>query len=57
MSKNVQQMVDILVENYSPSELEEEMEITLADIAEGLDVFVENNFDRVKEVLEGDLFI
>lgn len=49
-------MTRILQENYSLGEIEERFEATTAQLAEGLDVYVEDNFDHVATVLREDLF-
>lgn len=49
--------VKILCENYSPGELEERLEFTLFDVADGLEVYVEQHWDEVMELLREDLYL
>lgn len=49
-------MTRILQENYSLGEIEERFDATTDQLADGLDVYVEDNFDHVATILREDLF-
>ena len=49
-------MTRILQENYSLGEIEERFEATTEQLADGLDVYVEDNFDHVVNILREDLW-
>ena len=49
-------MTRILQENYSLGEIEERFDATTEQLAEGLDAYVDENFDHVATVLREDLW-
>ena len=51
------EMVKILIENYTLSELEERLELTPGDVEHGLYVYVENNEHDIDQMLREDLFL
>ena len=54
---NILLAVKQLCDNYSPSELEERLEVTLWDLSDGMEVFVEDHLDEVNELLKEDLYL
>lgn len=50
-------MIEMLKENYSLCELEERVEATVSDLEDGLEVWIENNFETVEEMLKEDLHL
>lgn len=53
---NIRQMVRILKEQYSLSELEERLGLDPEDLEEGYEYFIDNNYDDVLEMLREDLY-
>ena len=53
---NVQVMVRIIQENYTLGEIEERFEANTDSLSQGLDVYVEDNYDHVTQVLREDLW-
>ena len=53
---NTYRMAAILKDNYSPGELEERLDLTMDDIEDGLNVFIDDNYDEVLEFLREDLW-
>ena len=50
-------VVKALCDNYSPGELEERLDTTLWQLADGMEVFVEEHWEEVTEMLKEDLLI
>lgn len=47
--------VRILCDNYSPGELEERIGMTLWDVVDGMEIYVEENEEIITELLKEDL--
>ena len=53
---NEYRMAAILKQEYSPGELEERLGITMEDLQDGLVLYVDENYDKVQELLREDLW-
>jgi len=51
------EIIGILIENYSLGELEERLEVTLEDLRDGLEDYVESHYTDVTDMLKEDLFL
>ena len=55
--KEVGDMVELLIRHYSLAELEDKLDLHIEDLEEGLLDYVESQYERVKSMLEEDLFL
>jgi len=53
----IKKMIELLKENYSLCELEERIEVTVADLEDGLEVWIESKYEQVSEMLKEDLHL
>ena len=53
----IKKMFELLKENYSLCELEERIEVTVSDLEDGLEVWVEERYEQISEMLKEDLHL
>jgi len=53
----IKKIIELLKENYSLCELEERIEATVADLEDGLEVWIEERYEEVSEMLKEDLHL
>ena len=53
----IKKMIELLKENYSLCELEERAEVTVSDLEDGLEVWIESKYEQVSEMLKEDLHL
>jgi len=53
----IKKIIELLKENYSLCELEERIEATVSDLEDGLEVWIEEKYQEVSEMLKEDLHL
>lgn len=53
---NTSQIINILCKHYTLSELEDRLNLSTEDVIHGLEVYVEENYESIAEMLQEDLF-
>lgn len=54
---SIEEIVYILVRNYTLTNLEERLESTVLDFQDGLESFVEDNYEIILEILKEDRWV
>ena len=50
-------MVELIKDNYALCELEDRLGTTVADLEDGLEIWIENNLEEIEEMLKEDLHL